>query len=137
MFSYNDAIFTVPMTTASSPGQPSLAWRLGSAFQMGMAGSLSRIIMFGANNTDVYGLDQFCQLLDDREDVDRRERGLITGDDSVRNHGSAFVADHAYSLQSYEYVRTFPLQFQPRQSSLVAGQLRYLLHKQVRLSTRA
>lgn len=46
---------------------------------MGVCGSLSRIFMFGANKTNVHGLDRFLELIDEREDPDRRQRGLITG----------------------------------------------------------
>ncbi|KAA6411326.1 MAG: Glycerol-3-phosphate (1)-acyltransferase [Lasallia pustulata] len=49
---------------------------------MGLVGSISRIFMFGANRTEVHGLDQFLELLDERRDIDGRERGLLT----VSNH---------------------------------------------------
>ena len=65
--------------SAGSPNQPSLPWRAASATVMAFAGSVSRIVMFGANKTEVHGLDGFLRLLDAREDINRRERGLITG----------------------------------------------------------
>lgn len=67
------------MGTADSPDQPSLPWRVGSSLTMGLGGALSRVIMFGANSTEVHGLDRFLDLLDRRRDVTKRERGLITG----------------------------------------------------------
>ncbi|MCJ1404307.1 hypothetical protein MMC11_007532 [Xylographa trunciseda] len=70
------------MTNDSSPYEPSLPWRTGSSIIMGLAGSLCRIFMFGASNPDIHGLDRFQELLDERADVDKRQRGLIT----VSNH---------------------------------------------------
>lgn len=46
---------------------------------MGLVGLISRSVMFGANKTEVHGLDGFLQLLDERSDISRRKRGLITG----------------------------------------------------------
>lgn len=46
---------------------------------MGVTGSISRLFMFGANTTEVHGLDGFLELLDKRSDVRSRQRGLITG----------------------------------------------------------
>ena len=57
----------------------SLPWRVGSTVIMGITGSLSRLFMFGANTTEVHGLDGFLELLDKRSDVRNRQRGLITG----------------------------------------------------------
>lgn len=49
---------------------------------MGFVGHNSRLFMFIANNTEVHGLDGFLNLLDRRENVASRRRGLIT----VSNH---------------------------------------------------
>ncbi|KAL9592846.1 MAG: hypothetical protein Q9179_006316 [Wetmoreana sp. 5 TL-2023] len=65
-----------------SPKQPSLPWRIGSALVMGFVGGTSRLFMFGANSTEVHGLDAFLETLDRRKAPERRERGLIT----VSNH---------------------------------------------------
>ncbi|MCJ1475264.1 hypothetical protein MMC13_003926 [Lambiella insularis] len=51
---------------------------------MGLAGLACRVFMFGLSSTEVDGLDSFLQLLDERRDVERRQRGLIT----VSNHTS-------------------------------------------------
>lgn len=59
--------------------QPSLPWRVGSSIIMGLTGSISRLFMFGANSTEVHGLDGFLELLDRRSDLQSRQRGLITG----------------------------------------------------------
>lgn len=72
------------MAAASSSPQPSLSWRIGSAITMGTIGVLSRLFIFGANRTEVHGLEKFLVLLDEREDIESRKRGLITGE-QVRN----------------------------------------------------
>ena len=46
---------------------------------MGLTGSITRLFMFGANTTEVHGLDAFLELLDKRSDIRHRQRGLITG----------------------------------------------------------
>lgn len=46
---------------------------------MGFIGTLTRAFMHGANWQEAHGLDEFLKLLDKRADIDRRERGLITG----------------------------------------------------------
>lgn len=68
------------MATANSSLQPSLSWRIGSSITMGAIGVLSRLFMFGANKTEVHGLEDFLELLDEREDINSRKRGLITGE---------------------------------------------------------
>ena len=69
---------TLSAMSTSSPSQPSLPWRVGSACIMGISGSLSRLIMYGTNSIEVHGLDGFLKLLDERKDVEKRTRGLIT-----------------------------------------------------------
>ena len=61
------------------PTTPSLPWRFTSSLIMGLTGSLSRGFLYGLNHMEVVGLDRFIETLDQREDVDGRERGLITG----------------------------------------------------------
>lgn len=67
------------MVQPDPPPQPSLPWRVGSASVMGLVGSISRLFMFGVNRTEVHGLVQFLELLDERRNIDGRERGLLTG----------------------------------------------------------
>lgn len=67
------------MVEGAPLSRPSLPWRVGSTVIMGITGSLSRLFMFGANTTQVHGLDGFLELLDKRVDVQNRQRGLITG----------------------------------------------------------
>ena len=59
--------------------QPSLPWRVGSSLVMGFIGSIFRVALFGANRTKVHGLEGFLELLDERRNIEGRERGLLTG----------------------------------------------------------
>lgn len=68
------------MAAATPSSQPSLPWRIGSSLIMGVTGALCRVFLFGANKTEVHGLDGFLKLLDQREDISSRTRGLITGE---------------------------------------------------------
>ncbi|PMD40635.1 hypothetical protein L207DRAFT_427575 [Hyaloscypha variabilis F] len=81
---------------------------------MGLTGSLSRGFLYGLNRIEVVGLDRFLETLDRREDIDGRERGLIT----VSNHVSVMddpliwgvlpfryafnPSNHRWSLGSYD-----------------------------------
>ena len=67
------------MNTAEHPDQPSLPWRAGSSVVTGFIGALARGWMTGANHSEAHGLDRFMELLDKRENIEGRERGLITG----------------------------------------------------------
>lgn len=67
------------MEAANSLSQPSLPWRMGSSIVMGITGTLSRIFLLGANHTEFHGLDHFLELLDKRDDISARQRGLVTG----------------------------------------------------------
>lgn len=68
------------MAAANPSPQPSLSWRIGSSITMGTIGVMSRLFMFGANRTEVHGLENFLELLDQREDIESRKRGLLTGE---------------------------------------------------------
>lgn len=46
---------------------------------MGVTGLVTRGFLYGLSSTRVQGLDGFLKLLDERSNVDGRERGLITG----------------------------------------------------------
>lgn len=41
----------------------------------------------GTKDTETHGLDNFVKLLDERQDISQRERGLLT----VSNHTSVYV----------------------------------------------
>ncbi|KAI0598614.1 hypothetical protein F4775DRAFT_555055 [Biscogniauxia sp. FL1348] len=62
--------------------QPGLPWRVTSSLIMGLTGSLSRGFLYGLNSVEVIGLQSFLRVLDQREDIEKRQRGLIT----VSNH---------------------------------------------------
>ena len=65
--------------TEDHPSTPSRPWRYGSNIVMGVFGGLSRIWLKAFSKTQVDGLDGFLQVLDERKDIEGRERGLITG----------------------------------------------------------
>jgi monolysocardiolipin acyltransferase len=46
---------------------------------MGAVGLLCKGFLSGLSRVETHGLEGFLKLLDEREDVDKRERGLITG----------------------------------------------------------
>lgn len=73
------ALNNISMVEEDPLSRPSLPWRVGSTVIMGITGSISRLFMFGANTTQVHGLDGFLEVLDKRIDVKSRQRGLITG----------------------------------------------------------
>ena len=64
---------------AQAPHSPNLGSRIASVMIMGLTGVISRTFLYGLNDIEVKGLDRFKQLLDSREDPERRERGLLTG----------------------------------------------------------
>ncbi|KAF2105911.1 hypothetical protein BDV96DRAFT_591769 [Lophiotrema nucula] len=72
------------MPVDGQPDAPSAPWRAASAFTMGAVGVLCRSFLLGLSTTEVHGLDGFLELLDERANVEERQRGLIT----VSNHVS-------------------------------------------------
>lgn len=64
---------------ADPPATPSASWRAASSIVVGGVGILSRAFLFAASTVEVNGLDGFLSLLNRREDIGARERGLITG----------------------------------------------------------
>lgn len=66
------------------PPAPGLSWRCGSVATMGVVGLLCRGFLSGLSKLQVNGMDNFLRLLDERRNVEGRERGLIT----VSNHVS-------------------------------------------------
>lgn len=45
----------------------------------GLTGMVSRVFLYGFNKVETTGLHRFLKILDEREDADKRERGLLTG----------------------------------------------------------
>ena len=74
---------------------------------MGVAGAISRIVMFGANTTEVHGLDRFLELLDRRREVAQRERGLVTGLPFCAPEVDDSLVNPLYSIEPYQRVRTY------------------------------
>ncbi|KAK0623165.1 acyltransferase-like protein [Immersiella caudata] len=72
------------MAQPSPPANPSLPWRMASSTIMGLTGVLSRGFLHGLNTVEVSGLSRFVQLLESRQDPEKRQRGLLT----VSNHVS-------------------------------------------------
>jgi monolysocardiolipin acyltransferase len=66
------------MRPEEQPEAPSAPWRAASSFVMGAVGLLCKGFL-GLNRVETHGMEEFLRLLDEREDVNRRERGLITG----------------------------------------------------------
>ncbi|KAI4592584.1 hypothetical protein KJ359_011035 [Pestalotiopsis sp. 9143b] len=58
--------------------RPSLPWRASSAMITGLTGMVSRGFLYGFNKVETTGLQRFLKILDEREDADKRERGLLT-----------------------------------------------------------
>jgi hypothetical protein len=73
---------TTPMRPDEQPEAPSWPWRTASSFTMGGIGVLCRSFLYTLSNTEVHGLNDFLELLDERENVEGRTRGLITGSSS-------------------------------------------------------
>jgi len=46
---------------------------------MGLTGILSRGFLRGLNTVEVAGLSRFVELLESRQDPEKRKRGLLTG----------------------------------------------------------
>ena len=64
----------------AQPRKPGALWRATSSFVMATTGMLCRSFLYGLNDVEVVGLDNFLKLLDARKDVEARQRGLITGE---------------------------------------------------------
>lgn len=69
------------------PERPTLPFRIANTFQLGWVGTVCRSFLLTFNRLEVNGWDGFQKLLDEREDVGARTRGLIT----VSNHTSVYV----------------------------------------------
>jgi hypothetical protein len=76
---YEHVVATIPMGPEDAPRAPSLSWRAASTATIAFTGFLVRAFVRLACTTEVHSLDGFVRLLDEREDADRRQRGLITG----------------------------------------------------------
>ncbi len=75
------------MAQERQPYQPPWTERVKSNVTVGIVGFLSRSFLYALNTTNVYGLEGFLEILEERNDVAKRERGLIT----VSNHLSVYA----------------------------------------------
>jgi hypothetical protein len=69
----------IPMPAEEIAVPPSLQWRAASTVTIALTGLASKAFLNFACTKDVYGLDGFVKVLDERKDVAGRERGLLTG----------------------------------------------------------
>jgi monolysocardiolipin acyltransferase len=67
------------MQPEEQPESPSAPWRAASAITMGAVGLLCKGFLSGLSKVETRGMEDFLRLLDERQDVAGRERGLITG----------------------------------------------------------
>ncbi|TLD23052.1 hypothetical protein PspLS_07437 [Pyricularia sp. CBS 133598] len=70
------------VTANGPPQQPSLTWRSTSSILIGLSVAVSKGFLYGLNKVETIGLERFVELLDQRRDVQKRTKGLIT----VSNH---------------------------------------------------
>lgn len=61
------------------PERPSLLWRAASRATTTVVGVLAKSFLNGFCDLEVYGLSEFVKVLDNRWDIQGREKGLITG----------------------------------------------------------
>lgn len=67
------------MAENERPYEPPMLTRAISNATVGTVGFLCRSFLYVLSRTEVHGLDRFQELIDERSDPERRERGLITG----------------------------------------------------------
>lgn len=67
------------MRPEEQPEAPSAPWRAASTVIMGAVGLLCKGFLSGLSKVETHGMEDFLKLLDERENVAGRERGLITG----------------------------------------------------------
>ncbi|KAI1125195.1 acyltransferase [Nemania abortiva] len=94
----------MPPTSPSSssmplPERPGPSWRMTSSLIMGLTASLSRAFLYGLNSVEVIGLQRFLDILDERKDVAKRQRGLLT----VCNHISVMDDPLMWGVLPFRY----------------------------------
>jgi hypothetical protein len=98
------------MQPEEQPEAPSGPWRAASTFTMGAVGLLCKGFLSGLSTVETHGMDDFLKLIDEREDVAGRERGLLTG---MRMRLSSlcniFIILTVTSIESHLCVRTFAM----------------------------
>ncbi|KIH88134.1 monolysocardiolipin acyltransferase [Sporothrix brasiliensis 5110] len=84
----------------AKPRKPGALWRAASTFVMATTGMLCRSFLYGLNDVEVVGLDNFLKLLDARKDVEARQRGLITASSSAPSDSGPLPQAPATSSKS-------------------------------------
>ncbi|KAK4192099.1 putative lysophosphatidylcholine acyltransferase [Podospora australis] len=79
--------------------KPSLSLRMKSSMIMGITGLLGRSFLYGFNKVEATGLSRFIELLDSRQDPEKRQRGLLT----VSNHVSVLDDPAVWGLLPLSY----------------------------------
>ncbi|CAI6337076.1 unnamed protein product [Periconia digitata] len=82
------------------PAAPSGLWRAGSTFVVGTVALLCRGFVKGLSSSESSGLDKFLKLLDERKDIEGRQRGLIT----VSNHVSVMDDPMIWGILPISYM---------------------------------
>ncbi|KAF1830906.1 hypothetical protein BDW02DRAFT_641855 [Decorospora gaudefroyi] len=90
------------MRPEEQPEAPSGPWRAASAFTMGAVGLLCKGFLTGLSRVETHGMEGFLKLLDEREHVAGRERGLIT----VSNHISVMDDPILWGILPLSYLFT-------------------------------
>ncbi|KAF2126184.1 hypothetical protein P153DRAFT_323342 [Dothidotthia symphoricarpi CBS 119687] len=88
------------MRPEEQPEAPSAPWRAASTFVMGAVGVLCSGFLNVWSRPEVHGMDDFLRLLDEREKVENRERGLLT----VSNHISVLDDPLLWGVLPLSYV---------------------------------
>lgn len=70
------------VTANGPPQQPSLTWRNTSSILIGLSVAVSKGFLYGLNKVETIGLERFVELIEQRRDVKKRTKGLITGEQS-------------------------------------------------------
>lgn len=86
--SRDHVVAAIPMGSKDVPKAPSLSWRAASITTIAFTGFLAKAFARVACTTEVHGLDGFVKLLDERENVDGRKQGLITGESAINRINS-------------------------------------------------
>jgi hypothetical protein len=63
---------------------PSLQWRAGSTATLWFTGSVVKLFYALGARVNAHGLDRFLRILDERADIEGRQRGLLTGKRKMR-----------------------------------------------------
>ena len=105
------------MATQERPYEPPWTFRTSSAATVGIVGALSRIFLYGLSKTETQGLDIFLELVDNRRDGTKRERGLIT----ISNHLCVYIRSR---LSAY----LWPLTLRSLDDPMIWGVLPFRYH---------